>query len=127
MTFGGSIPQTIDFRIFLYKFFNDSKYQSEHIKFPYQYVHFSSDEEDANLVTDYREKIDWTYMEGPDQYRCKQNCFDLVIYDNFQQKHKKSGERVLVFKGVENGINEALYFKYIDSEWYLVKYESLSN
>ena len=126
-TFGGSLTQTIDFRHFLYKFFNDAEYQVRHVSFPYTYVHYSSDEEDAELVTEKRQMNEWQHLKGPDHYRCKRNCFDLVIYDSFRSKHKESGERVLSFEGVENGINEVLYFKLIESEWYLVKHDSLSN
>ena len=125
--FGNELPQTIDFRHFLYEFFNDSEFQIKHVKDPYLYIYYSSDEMDAGLLKENRNLSTWEHLIGPEHYRCKQNCFDLVIYDNFDNRHKESGERTLAFEGVENGINEVLYFELIDSEWYLVKYESLSN
>lgn len=125
--FGAGIAQTMHFRDFLYRFFNDPEYQEKHVMFPYTFVYYSGEEEDSKLLVEKRGKKAYQFIIGPDHYRCKQNCFDLVIYDNLKRNHKESGERVLALEGVENGINEVLYFKLIDSEWYLVKHESLSN
>jgi hypothetical protein len=123
----GEVPQTIEFRSFLYDFFQEPDFQINHISNPYTYASFSSDEEDADLVTVIKNLDNWKHLKGPEHYRCKKNCFDLMIYDNFDKKHIESGKRVLAFEGVENGINSTLYFELINNEWFMVKYESFNN
>lgn len=56
-------------------------------------------------------------------YQCQTDCYDLIIYDNFEKTQRESSERVLSFEGVNNGINSSLYFKRFNGQWYLVKYE----
>ena len=66
-------------------------------------------------------------MSGPDHYRCTQNCYDIVIYDNFAREFHGSTERVLAFEGPDNGINDALYFKLESGEWMLVGWEDMTD
>jgi len=125
-SYGGS-SQTIAFRHFLYDFFQDPEFQINHVANPYTYTTTSGDEVQSQLVSTPKNLDNWKHLEGPEHYRCNKNCYDLMIYDNFDKKHKESGERVLAFEGVKNGIYEMLYFKLTGSEWFLVKYESFSN
>ena len=119
--------QTSTFRVHLHRFFNDAEYQKSHISFPYTFIHPESEDEEAILISEEITSREWQFMKGPDNFCCSENCFDLIIYDSFEKKHEDSGERVLSFEGVENGIYELLYFKLINNEWYLIKHESLSN
>ena len=121
----GDQQQTVEFRIFIRGFFNDPTYQISHLRFPVEYVHYQTDEPDSVLITTYLKKKDWEYFKGPDIYRCKSNCYDIIIYDNYQRRLKGNNKRVLSFEGVDNGIDTALYFEFIDGEWFLVKYEVL--
>ncbi|GAA5526193.1 hypothetical protein Maes01_02788 [Microbulbifer aestuariivivens] len=124
-----SITQTVEFRHFVRDFFNIEEYQKKHVQFPLEVVYYSynEDEFDAVLLSKHITEKDWKHYEGPDYYRCESNCFDLVIYDDFQRTHKESNERVLSFEGVSNGINSSLYFKRINGQWYLVKHEQFDN
>ncbi|AFV00778.1 DUF4348 domain-containing protein [Simiduia agarivorans] len=124
-----SITQTGEFRHFLWKFFNDPEFQKEHVLFPLEFVYYQHDENefDAALATRYIDKENWKTYTGPNHYRCETSCFDLVMYDNFERKHKDSNKRVLSFEGVHNGIFSSLYFERIESKWYLVKHEEFDN
>lgn len=119
---GSYEPQ--NFREFLYHFFNDKEFQLRHIEFPLnnQYI---DDEfiERKRLIN----KQEWTHLEGPPHYRCEVSCYDILIYDNFEKRMEESGERVLALEGVDNGINESLYFALKNKQWTLVKYEQFSN
>ena len=123
------MPQTMEFRHFLRDFFKSEEYQLKHVKFPMELVYYVYVEDEFDLVLETKqiEKKDWVHYEGPDYYECLTNCYDLVIYDTFDKKQKESGERVLSFEGVSNGINSSLYFKRIDGQWYLVKHEQFDN
>lgn len=50
-----------------------------------------------------------------------------MIYDNFGKRQRASGERVLTFEGISNGINSSMYFRLIDGKWHLVKIEDFDN
>ena len=121
----GNIRETTEFRSFIRDFFKSGAYQVAHVKFPVEFVHYKTDEPDSALVTTYVEKKDWEYFKGPDNYRCQSDCYDIIIYDNYQRKFKNNKKRVLSFEGVDNGIDTALYFEFINEQWYLIKYEQL--
>ena len=121
----GNVQQTTEFRTFIRGFFSSESYQIKHVRFPVAFVHFQTGEPDSALITTYVEKKDWEYFKGPDSYRCLSDCYDIIIYDNYQRKFRDNKKRVLSFEGVDNGINTALYFEFINNEWYLIKYEQL--
>ena len=50
-----------------------------------------------------------------------------MIYDNFRKSQSESGERILAFEGISNGINSSMYFRFTDGKWYLVKIEDFDN
>jgi len=50
-----------------------------------------------------------------------------MVYDDFSKTQKASGERVLAFEGVGNGINSSLYFRLIHGRWILIKAEFFDN
>ncbi len=124
-TYAGEL-QTNNFRVFLWKFFNDPKFQLEHVQFPLKYSYYEAGffdiEEKAKTLT----LENWNNLPGPEHFRCKVNCFDLMIYDNFDKTHQNTDKRVLSFEGVENGILINLYFEYKASEWMLIRWEDYS-
>ncbi len=123
------INQTIEFRHFLWTFFNNEEFQKGHVVFPLEFVYYEYDEKEYDFVLakKYISKGNWKPYSGPEYYRCETSCLDLVMYDNFERQHKNSNERVLSFEGVHNGIFSSLYFKRIRGEWYLVKHEDFDN
>lgn len=124
-----NITQTVEFRHFVRDFFKIEEHQKNHVQFPLEVVYYSYDEDESDFVltSRYIKNEDWKHYKGPDYYQCDTSCFDLVIYDNFEKKHKENNERVLSIEGVSNGINSSLYFKKIDGQWYLVKHEQFDN
>jgi hypothetical protein len=123
-TYAGE-TQTNNFRVFLRDFFNNPSFQMQHVKFPLEYTYYEAEfdiEEKSKLFS----PENWKHLPGPDQFRCKINCFDLMIYDNFEKKQKSNGKRVLSFEGVENGILINMYFEYQASKWMLVRWEDYS-
>ena len=70
---------------------------------------------------------DWSFYEGPADFQCDQNCYDIMVYDGFDKRQRDSGQRVLAFEGVSNGINSSMYFRLIDGKWWLVKIEDFNN
>lgn len=121
-----SNQQTIDFRHFLRLFFSDEAFQISHVQFPVTLISLSGEEDDEPAITtSYIAEDQWRFLPGPDYYQCSVDCYDLVIYDNFDKVHRTTGERVLAFEGVNNGIHSALYFKWMNGRWTLVKFEQL--
>lgn len=120
-----NLEQTVEFRLFLRDFFKKQEFQKQHIQFPLEINYYSYDESvsDIAVLTKRIKEDEWEHYESPDHYRCEVDCFDLMIYDSFKKEHKETGERVLSFEGVENGINSSLYFKKIKGQWYLVRHE----
>lgn len=119
------VTQTLEFRHFIRYFFKDELYQKAHVKFPLEVVTLTYSEELNDIVpaSKFISEQDWKAYKGPDYYQCQTDCYDLIIYDNFEKTQRESSERVLSFEGVNNGINSSLYFKNFNGQWYLVKYE----
>jgi hypothetical protein len=119
---------TEEFRPFLYRFFNEPSFQLDRVQFPLlkKSIVFDGEKYDG-IKEEMISRAQWKHVPGPDQYRCKTNCFDVVFYDNFERKFRESKERVVAFEGVGNGINAALYFRLENEKWKLIKYEDLSN
>lgn len=71
------------------------------------------DRDDSSSI----EKKDWLYSD----HNYRQNSFRTQVYDNFKMKMRNTGERVVHYEGIENGINYSMYFKLVGRKWYLVK------
>lgn len=121
-----STERVLDFRLFIWRFFQEPEFQISHVQFPLQKL---SKEINQNyeIVRETIKRQDWRHLPGPEHFRCKTSCYDTVIYDNFDRQFRGKTERVLAFEGVDNGINNALYFKLENGEWMLVKWEDLSD
>lgn len=119
------VGQTSDFRHFIREFFSDEEFQVEHVQFPLSVLTYygDSDAEETSSVS----RAEWVPYKGPAFYHCQQNCYDIMVYDDFSKTQKSSGERVLAFEGVGNGINSSLYFRLIDGRWILIKAENFDN
>lgn len=121
--------QTVDFRHFVRDFFQSPDFQLSRIRFPLEVISYQYENGDGDpaLVIDHISEDEWTFLPGPDFYQCDSDCYDIVIYDNFAKQHTDSGERVLSFEGVNNGINSSLYFTLQDGGWQLVRHEQFDN
>ena len=115
--------QTTEFMRFARSFFKDAEYQKNHIQFPLEFRHYVEGKNGYEVEEIQIKIAGWKHLEGPNYYKCEINCYDIVIYDNFEKKYKHSNKRVLSFEGSGNGISSSLYFENIDGEWYLVRYE----
>ena len=116
--------QTIEFRHFIRDFFGGEDFQAAHTQFPLEVVSWTGDSEvTSTSVT----RIDWEFYKGPAYFQCEKNCYDIVIYDDFAKSQSDSGERVLAFEGISNGINSSMYFRLTNGKWYLVKIEDFNN
>ncbi len=113
----------VDFGWFLYKFFNDRAFQLQRVQFPLKKERLRLGE---GTVIEHIAKTDWQHLSGPSMYHCKLDCFQTVIYDNFRRQMRNSGERVLSYEGLGNGILESLYFRLIDGKWMLVRWDDTS-
>src|SRR4030065_1953664 len=117
-----SASHTEDFRAFLYRFFNNPEFQLERVKFPIQFTESPDSDTHTTKTVD---RGSWKHIAGPKHYQCKSNCFDIVIYDNFERKYTNDTKRLFSLEGVDNGINALLYFEAIEGKWYLVMSEDL--
>jgi len=110
-----------DFQSFCSNFFSDSTTQRERVKYPLKHVVYNQDQDsfDTTLVS----KKSWLFSD----FGFWTNNYNVKVYDSFAKKLRDSGERVLSFEGVENGINMSLYFKLVAGKWYLVLWEDLSD
>jgi hypothetical protein len=103
------------FREFASSFFTDSTYQSLRISYPLLQVTLNMNtlEDDTVRVNE----GNWTFTD----FGYLSPSYAIQTYDNFQKSLRPSGERVISFEGIENGINLSLYFRLINHQWYLVK------
>jgi len=113
-----------DFQSFCFHFFTDSAFQSSRISFPLKTIRYSEGFEKVDsLFTSEKhwQFSDFGYLgrESPDNYH-------VQIYDNFSQVLRNTGERVVAFEGLENGIHLSLFFRLQSSKWILVKIEDFS-
>ncbi len=122
----GEPPVEEGFRAFLRQFFTDPQFQLQRVRFPLEWRELVDNKDPRGepfLGRDSRKtRGEWKHLAGPEYFRCKTSCYDLVTYDNFQRRSKASTERVVAFEGVDNGINIALYFRLIDGKWMLVRF-----
>lgn len=113
-----------DFPAFIREFFRNVEFQKERTRFPLPIFSLTDEWKEANVYVD---KSNWTPLRGPKHFECAMDCFDTVVYDNFERRPlRETGQRVFSFVGVENGINESYYFELIKGRWFLVKRENFS-
>ena len=117
-----------DFRTFVWRFFNDPEFQISRVEFPIAVVTVEDDPVKVLVAKEKKLlKSEWKHLPGPEHFRCKKSCYDIVFYDNFDRKFRDSSERIIAFEGVNNGINSALFFRHKDGKWMLVKWDDQSN
>ncbi|PUA28421.1 MAG: hypothetical protein B0W54_18380 [Cellvibrio sp. 79] len=110
-----------DFSTFIRYFYSNAKFQSLHVQYP---LAKTSYEDSVNGPTEVKKNLtkeNWVTLTSK-SFSCTENCYDVFIYDKFSGVDSESNERVLSYKGVDNGIYEALYFRKINGDWFLVKY-----
>ena len=114
--------QKIDesFYNFLVKFSFDENFQKERIQFPLEKTFLSEDS--ARPITKNIDRGEWKhiYLLRPHQ------SYFTDIRHHFGEPEKDSTERVLVYIGIENGIDIKYYFKKLDGQWYLIKITDFS-
>lgn len=111
-----------DFREFLVHFSSKSDFQVTRIKFPLESISLTEDMDATK--TNMLNRTDWKY----ENIFYGKGCSEIYpqVFDNFEMKLKESDERVLAWRGIENGIAIFYYFKLIDGKWFLVKKEDSS-
>jgi hypothetical protein len=111
-----------EFFIFFEKFCVDKVFQYSRIKFPLMIVKYN--EEYTELDTFYIQPNAWVFRQF---YFSPNNISFGQVYDNFEHKLRDTDERVFAWHGIGNGIQNFLYFKRINGDWYLIKEEDLSS
>lgn len=113
-----------EFEYFLLEFLRDMEFQIDRIKFPLEFIYYDSNADiDDDIKTVFKNKEEWKPFQ--DTVYVNQHYFRR-IYDNFDRKLEKSGERVFSCEGNENGLNVNFYFKLINRKWILIKLENFS-
>lgn len=110
------------FREFLGNFSGDTMFQLNRIQFPLQIVLL--DENYTNYVHKKIDKKDWIHENIYFSLSCNE-IFPQVYYD-FEMDSEQSPERVVAWRGIDNGIAIFYYFKLIGGKWFLVKKEDYS-
>ena len=106
-----------NFDEFLYNFSLDTSYQINRIKFPVK-LSYRIDFENYNaplldtIITLKKWKHDDLFYDQTTQ---------VQIFDNFEGVMRNTKERVVHFRGVENGRDLAYYFEADKGSWYLTK------
>lgn len=115
-----------NFQTFLRSFFTDPQFQQQRVRFPLEWQELVENKDPAGepfvMRTTRKTAGSWQHLKGHAYFDCRTSCYDLVTYDNFKRQESSSKERVLAFKGVDNGIQLAFYFRQIDGKWMLVRY-----
>lgn len=110
-----------DFSTFIRYFYNNAKFQSLHVQYPLAKTSYEDSANGPIEVKTNLTKENWVTLTSK-SFSCTVNCYDVFIYDKFSGVESESDERVLSYKGLDNGIYEALYFRKISGDWFLVKY-----
>ena len=110
-----------DFSTFIRYFYSNAKFQSLHVQYPLAKTSYEDSVNGPIEVKTNLTKENWITLISK-SFSCTVNCYDVFIYDKFSGVDSESDERVLSYKGVDNGIYEALYFRKISGDWFLVKY-----
>ena len=111
-----------DFREFLVQFSSKRDFQLTRIQFPLESLSLTEDLDATK--TNMIKREDWKF----ENIFYGKGCSEIYpqVFDNFEMKLKESDERVLAWRGIENGIAIFYYFKLIDGKWFLVKKEDSS-
>jgi hypothetical protein len=117
-------PGKEDFRKFCGAFFSDTLFQMERIVFPLCTIQIDSDL--VTIDTIVAAKSSWRFRNFGFWGRPAAWSYHAQVYDNFSQTLRDTGERVVAFEGIENGIQITLFFRLINNRWFLVKMQDLS-
>lgn len=111
-----------NFRTFLGKFSVNEGFQIERIQFPIEIIELNEDLTGTVTSSINRDKWEHKYLFY------SKSCNEIFpqVFDNFEGELRKSGKRLLAWKGIENGIAEFYYFELKSGKWYLIKVENLS-
>lgn len=122
LTFCTSKEKSEDFREFLVQFSSKNDFQLARIQFPLESISLTEDM-DAT-TTKMINRGEWKY----ENIFYGKACSEVYpqVFDNFAMKLRESDERVLAWRGIENGIAIFYYFKLIDGKWFLIKKEDSS-
>lgn len=114
-----------DFSTFIRYFYGNAKFQSLHVQFPLEKTSYVDSHDGPAVVKSKLTRKNWVTLTS-EYFSCTRNCYDVFIYDKFTGLDSESNERVLSYKGVDNGIHETLFFRKINGDWFLVKYVVLN-
>jgi hypothetical protein len=110
-----------EFRDFCGKFFSDSTVQRNRVKFPLKRIVYNQERDSFDTTQVPKNK--WGFSD----FGYWKNDYNVQLYDLFSKTLRDTGERVVSFEGVENGIDVSLYFKLLAGKWYLVLWEDSSD
>jgi hypothetical protein len=116
-----SNPETNEsFDSFIGQFCLNESFQKERIKFPLK-LSYRTNFEDRNaplfdtIIMKQNWKYDDIYYDQVARYQ---------VYDNFEKTLNDTDERVIHYKGIENGRDLAYFFRRINKQWFLVAIEN---
>ncbi len=115
-----NIADKENFDEFFSHFMYDTAFQLERVVFPLEFVHLDY-ENDYEVVSTAIKKADWAHQ----RFYANQQAYP-ALYNNYDMKLEDTNERLFAWRGVDNGIYTAYYFKRIEGKWYLTKWEDLS-
>ncbi len=107
-----------NFDTFFQRFMTDEKFQLERVVFPLEFVEFDENYEEVSSSI---KKVNWTHQ----WFYANEQAY-TALYNNYDMKLEDTDERLFAWRGIENGIYAAYYFKRIEGKWYLTKWENLS-
>lgn len=107
-----------DFILFLHHFSTDTSYQFDHIHWPLMKLGLNSD---FDIETTYVERGSWRFS---DVAYCRN--YMPLIHTSFSRTYPNTGERIISWYGKETGENYSYFFKRVELNWYLVRYEDFS-
>ena len=109
-----------DFYEFYERFANDSVFQAARVADPLPFIAPDPDD-DFQILETTIQKAQWFTFQPqlPNEY--------LTNINYGQRLDKNSRTRVIDFRGLGNGFSNTLYFRCKNGEWYLTRFEDLSN
>ena len=109
-----------DFYEFYERFANDSVFQASRVADPLPFIAPDPDD-DFQILETTIQKAQWFAFQPklPNEY--------LTNVNYGQRLDKNSRTRVIDFRGLGNGFSNTLYFRCKNGEWYLTRFEDLSN
>lgn len=117
-----SSPTCENFNQFLLQFSTDKNFQTSRIIFPLRVVVLN--EEYSDTVETLIEENQWTH----EYIFFSKYCLEEYpqVYHSHDIMNDQSTERVLAWRGLENGIAVFYYFKCHGGDWYLIRKDDLS-